>query len=78
MTFLLFVLQASAMSSPGPASLGSQVHAAAVNGDRSALLKLITGKWHTCSQLINSCTVRVCIAKFTFTGSDTDCGPWSC
>uniref|UniRef100_A0A3B4UFA4 Inversin n=1 Tax=Seriola dumerili TaxID=41447 RepID=A0A3B4UFA4_SERDU len=26
----------------GPASLGSQVHAAAVNGDRSALLKLIT------------------------------------
>lgn len=33
---------ASAMSSPGPASLGSQVHAAAVNGDRSALLKLIT------------------------------------
>uniref|UniRef100_A0A8C4E5Q5 Inversin n=1 Tax=Dicentrarchus labrax TaxID=13489 RepID=A0A8C4E5Q5_DICLA len=29
-------------SSPGPASLGSQVHAAAVNGDRSALLKLIT------------------------------------
>ncbi|XP_070768341.1 inversin [Enoplosus armatus] len=33
---------ASATSSPGPASLGSQVHAAAVNGDRSALLKLIT------------------------------------
>uniref|UniRef100_A0A3P8UNH7 Inversin n=1 Tax=Cynoglossus semilaevis TaxID=244447 RepID=A0A3P8UNH7_CYNSE len=29
-------------SSPGPASVGSQVHAAAVNGDRSALLKLIT------------------------------------
>uniref|UniRef100_A0A4W6CIY8 Inversin n=1 Tax=Lates calcarifer TaxID=8187 RepID=A0A4W6CIY8_LATCA len=27
---------------PGPASLGSQVHAAAVNGDRSALVKLIT------------------------------------
>ncbi|XP_030014479.1 inversin isoform X2 [Sphaeramia orbicularis] len=33
---------ASAMSSPGPASVGSQVHAAAVNGDRSTLLKLIT------------------------------------
>ncbi|XP_071325597.1 inversin isoform X2 [Trachinotus anak] len=33
---------ASATSSPGPASLGSQVHAAAVNGDRSTLLKLIT------------------------------------
>ncbi|XP_036929266.1 inversin isoform X3 [Acanthopagrus latus] len=33
---------ASATSGPGPASLGSQVHAAAVNGDRSALLKLIT------------------------------------
>ncbi|XP_035529073.1 inversin [Morone saxatilis] len=33
---------ASATSSPGPASLGSQVHAAAVNGDRSALHKLIT------------------------------------
>ncbi|KAI3360486.1 hypothetical protein L3Q82_002370 [Scortum barcoo] len=33
---------ASVTSSPGPASLGSQVHAAAVNGDRSALLKLIT------------------------------------
>ncbi|KAM8868838.1 inversin isoform 2-T2 [Spinachia spinachia] len=33
---------ASATSCPGPASLGSQVHAAAVNGDRSALLKLIT------------------------------------
>ncbi|XP_068614259.1 inversin [Brachionichthys hirsutus] len=33
---------ASATSSPGPASLGSQVHAAAVNGDRSSLLKLIT------------------------------------
>uniref|UniRef100_A0A3Q3VPY0 Inversin n=1 Tax=Mola mola TaxID=94237 RepID=A0A3Q3VPY0_MOLML len=29
-------------SSSGPASLGSQVHAAAVNGDRSTLLKLIT------------------------------------
>uniref|UniRef100_A0A672G3V1 Inversin n=1 Tax=Salarias fasciatus TaxID=181472 RepID=A0A672G3V1_SALFA len=28
---------------PGPASLSSQVHAAAVNGDRSALLKLIAG-----------------------------------
>lgn len=42
-TFYAFVLQASATSSPGPASLGSQVHAAAVNGDRSALLKLITG-----------------------------------
>ncbi|XP_068592214.1 inversin [Cebidichthys violaceus] len=35
---------ASATSSPGPASLGSQVHAAAVNGDRSALLKLITAE----------------------------------
>ncbi|XP_062278125.1 inversin isoform X2 [Scomber scombrus] len=33
---------ASATSSQGPAYLGSQVHAAAVNGDRSALLKLIT------------------------------------
>ncbi|XP_041648854.1 inversin isoform X2 [Cheilinus undulatus] len=33
---------ASATSGPGPTSLGSQVHAAAVNGDRSALLKLIT------------------------------------
>nr|XP_046255816.1 inversin isoform X2 [Scatophagus argus] len=33
---------ASAMSSPGPASVGSQVHAAAVNGDRSTLLKLVT------------------------------------
>ncbi|XP_039972970.1 inversin isoform X2 [Xiphias gladius] len=33
---------ASATTSQGPASLGSQVHAAAVNGDRSALLKLIT------------------------------------
>lgn len=31
------------MSGPGPAPLGSQVHAAAVNGDRSTLLKLITG-----------------------------------
>ncbi|XP_077577444.1 inversin [Stigmatopora nigra] len=29
-------------SGPGVASLGSQVHAAAVNGDRNALLKLIT------------------------------------
>ncbi|KAL6109182.1 invs [Pungitius sinensis] len=38
----MFVLQASATSSPGPVSLGSQVHAAAVNGDKSALLKLIT------------------------------------
>lgn len=36
-------LQASVTSSPGPSSLGSQVHAAAVNGDRSTLLKLITG-----------------------------------
>ncbi|GLD71967.1 inversin isoform X4 [Lates japonicus] len=35
--------EASATSGPGPASLGSQVHAAAVNGDRSALVKLITG-----------------------------------
>ncbi|XP_044214200.1 inversin isoform X1 [Thunnus albacares] len=35
---------ASATSSQGPASLGSQVHAAAVNGDRSALLKLITAE----------------------------------
>ncbi|XP_068998975.1 inversin [Embiotoca jacksoni] len=35
---------ASATSSPGPASLGSQVHAAAVNGDRSALVKLITAE----------------------------------
>eukprot|EP00066_Takifugu_rubripes_P014703 XP_011603969.1 PREDICTED: inversin isoform X2 [Takifugu rubripes] len=35
-------MKASAMSSPGPSSLGSQVHAAAVNGDRSTLLKLIT------------------------------------
>uniref|UniRef100_A0A3Q3E7I1 Inversin n=1 Tax=Labrus bergylta TaxID=56723 RepID=A0A3Q3E7I1_9LABR len=42
LTFYLFVLQASATSSQGPTSLGSQVHAAAVNGDRSALLKLIT------------------------------------
>ncbi|XP_055359449.1 inversin isoform X2 [Betta splendens] len=33
---------ASAASSSGPASLGSQVHAAAVNGNRSALLRLIT------------------------------------
>lgn len=33
---------ASEASSPGPSSLGSQVHAAAVNGDRSALHKLIT------------------------------------
>ncbi|XP_067365737.1 inversin isoform X2 [Channa argus] len=33
---------ASAMSSPGPASPGSQVHAAAVNGNRTALLRLIT------------------------------------
>lgn len=37
-------LQASAVSGPGPSSLGSQVHAAAVNGDRSSLLKLIAGK----------------------------------
>ncbi|XP_060906542.1 inversin isoform X1 [Labrus mixtus] len=35
---------ASATSSQGPTSLGSQVHAAAVNGDRSALLKLITAE----------------------------------
>ncbi|XP_076009832.1 inversin [Genypterus blacodes] len=35
---------ASAASSPGPVSLGSQVHAAAVNGDRSALLRLITAE----------------------------------
>nr|XP_020462790.1 inversin isoform X2 [Monopterus albus] len=35
---------ASATSGLGPASLGSQVHAAAVNGNRSALLKLITAE----------------------------------
>ncbi|XP_061810944.1 inversin isoform X1 [Nerophis lumbriciformis] len=35
---------ASASSSPGGASSGSQVHAAAVNGDRNALLKLITAE----------------------------------
>ncbi|KAM7420732.1 hypothetical protein PAMA_015115 [Pampus argenteus] len=35
---------ASATSSQGPSSLGSQVHAAAVNGDRSVLLKLITAE----------------------------------
>ncbi|XP_034030776.1 inversin isoform X1 [Thalassophryne amazonica] len=35
---------ASAPSNPGPPSLSSQVHAAAVNGDRSALLKLITAE----------------------------------
>ncbi|XP_071376347.1 inversin [Centroberyx affinis] len=35
---------ASEPSGPGPASLGSQVHAAAVNGDRSTLLKLITAE----------------------------------
>ncbi|XP_023186527.1 inversin [Xiphophorus maculatus] len=35
---------ASATSSPGSASPGSQVHAAAVNGDRSALVKLITAE----------------------------------
>ncbi|KAM9310006.1 inversin [Pholidichthys leucotaenia] len=35
---------ASAASSSGPASLGSQVHAAAVNGDRSALLKLMSAE----------------------------------
>ena len=40
---LVLKLQASAVSSPGSSSLGSQVHAAAVNGDRSTLLKLITG-----------------------------------
>ncbi|XP_061675172.1 inversin isoform X2 [Syngnathoides biaculeatus] len=33
---------ASASSGPGTAALGSQVHAAAVNGDKNALLKLIT------------------------------------
>ncbi|XP_029360482.1 inversin isoform X2 [Echeneis naucrates] len=33
---------ASATCSPAPSTLGSQVHAAAVNGDRSTLLKLIT------------------------------------
>uniref|UniRef100_A0A8C8DLY6 Inversin n=1 Tax=Oryzias sinensis TaxID=183150 RepID=A0A8C8DLY6_9TELE len=37
-------MQASAASSPGSASLGFQVHAAAVNGDRSALIKLIAGE----------------------------------
>ncbi|KAG8010086.1 Inversin, partial [Nibea albiflora] len=36
------LVHASATSSTGPVSLGSQVHAAAVNGDRSTLLKLIT------------------------------------
>ncbi|XP_077432596.1 inversin isoform X3 [Vanacampus margaritifer] len=35
---------ASAPSGPGAAPLGSQVHAAAVNGDRNALLKLITAE----------------------------------
>ncbi|XP_035989400.1 inversin isoform X2 [Fundulus heteroclitus] len=35
---------ASASSSPGSASPGSQVHAAAVNGDRSALVKLISAE----------------------------------
>ncbi|XP_029306564.1 inversin isoform X2 [Cottoperca gobio] len=35
---------ASATSSPRPPSLGSQVHAAAVNGDKSALVKLITAE----------------------------------
>ncbi|XP_014851529.1 PREDICTED: inversin isoform X3 [Poecilia mexicana] len=35
---------ASATSSPESASPGSQVHAAAVNGDRSALVKLITAE----------------------------------
>ncbi|XP_008430853.1 inversin isoform X2 [Poecilia reticulata] len=35
---------ASATSSPGSASPGSQVHAAAVNGDRSVLVKLITAE----------------------------------
>uniref|UniRef100_A0A3B5MXG1 Inversin n=1 Tax=Xiphophorus couchianus TaxID=32473 RepID=A0A3B5MXG1_9TELE len=39
-------MQASATSSPRSASPGSQVHAAAVNGDRSALVKLITGQTH--------------------------------
>ncbi|XP_029598986.1 inversin-like [Salmo trutta] len=33
---------ASDPSPPSPATLGSQVHAAAVNGDRSVLLRLIT------------------------------------
>ncbi|KAM3873334.1 inversin [Diretmus argenteus] len=36
--------QASEPTSPAPASLGSQVHAAAVNGDRGTLLKLITAE----------------------------------
>ncbi|KAJ4930866.1 hypothetical protein JOQ06_025169 [Pogonophryne albipinna] len=35
---------APATSCPGPVALSSQVHAAAVNGDRSALLKLITAE----------------------------------
>nr|XP_057940446.1 inversin isoform X5 [Doryrhamphus excisus] len=35
---------ASAPSSPGGTSPGSQVHAAAVNGDKNALLKLITAE----------------------------------
>ncbi|KAG7464357.1 inversin isoform X1 [Solea senegalensis] len=35
---------ATATSGPGTVSLGSQVHAAAVNGDRSVLLKLITAE----------------------------------
>uniref|UniRef100_A0A3B3VGQ2 Inversin n=1 Tax=Poecilia latipinna TaxID=48699 RepID=A0A3B3VGQ2_9TELE len=39
-------MQASATSSPESASPGLQVHAAAVNGDRSALVKLITGQTH--------------------------------
>lgn len=40
------------MSSPGPSSLGSQVHAAAVNGDRSTLLKLLAGKSTRSSQVL--------------------------
>lgn len=43
----MLVLQASRTSSLGSVSLGSQVHAAAVNGDRNTLLKIITGKLHT-------------------------------
>ena len=37
-------LQTSEGPSAAPSSLGSPVHAAAVNGDRSALMKLITGQ----------------------------------
>ncbi|KAM9782828.1 inversin [Neosynchiropus ocellatus] len=39
-----FSLWASATGSPSSATLGSQVHAAAVNGDRNALQKLITAE----------------------------------